>query len=417
MEEWTNEEVKEVFDELAEEWLKHQRGELSKTAFNKLQTHCGWNYASGHSLLSSDMAARASLPQGVYYDWMHSLVSSGGVAQYSISQLLRAIRSLSEENEVGAGDATLALMDDMRNNMVWPKTSPKLRSLVLKERMPKKPQGNVRMFAAETLQIMVFLGLYCQMVLIPQGLLLPEVECFVLMGRILYLLRSGEAVLAKLDLLWQLILEHHDKFVHLWPGCAKIKLHLLLHIPGLINKFGVNLSCFAAERKHKSSKRIATFAFRTWCNTMLHRDLRAFLHRMAQPGAFQPYFMEGAAAIDWGSTFAAGGLASDLQELDAQEVCAALKTPVGTLWKKDLVAFSVELGFGVGFVNAFYKVRGGKIFASVSVLARVTETVYDLNADLSRLSLVQAQCLRGAFPYMPLDDNTIFLVASGDCFA
>ena len=81
MEEWTNEEVQDVFAHLAEQWRCVQRGELSKTAFLQTQLRAGWNYSMGHSLLSSDMAARANLPEGVYYDWMHSMASSGGVGQ------------------------------------------------------------------------------------------------------------------------------------------------------------------------------------------------------------------------------------------------------------------------------------------------------------------------------------------------
>ena len=364
------------------------------------------------------MAARANLPEGTYYDWMHSLVSSGGVAQYYISQLVRGIRSLSETNEEKA--EVMALMDDIRQKVVWPRASPKLKGLVLQDRMPKKPHGHVRMFAAETLQMMVFLGLYCQLVLIPQGLLVPEVECFVLMGRILYLLRSGSAVLEKLSLLWQLILEHHDKFVELYPKCAKIKLHLLLHIPGAFLKHKVNLSCFAAERKHKASKRIAAFAFYRWTKTMLHRDLQATMDLWAKPGTFEEYHMENAKAIDWALCFGGGGAAGRLAELGAYEESASLRCPFGTMWKKDLVAFTAfEVGLGgfeVGFVNGFFKVHGGSIFASIEVLGRETETVYALDSRRSRTKLVAAPCLLGAFPYLPSDGNTIFLVASADCF-
>jgi hypothetical protein len=405
--------VRDVFHDLAAKWLLYQGGGLSKTAFNKAQLQIGWNYSQGHSLLSSDMGPRANLPEGIYFDWMHTLVSSGGCAQYEICQFTRRICSLSED-----GDATLAIMDDMRTTMVWPRASPKLTGMVLKDRMPKKPNGHVRMFAAETLQMMVFLGLYCQMVLMPQGLLVPEVECFVLMGRILYLLRSGANAVAKVALLWELILEHHDKFMELYPQCAKIKLHLLLHIAGLLKKYGVNLSCFAAERKHKASKGIANFAFRHWCNTMLQRDLSATLARLAQPGCMEPYSMQDAKAIDWALCMGGGGAAMKLAELGAYEQSAALKAPVGTMWTKDLVAFApAGAGFEVGFVNGFYKVREGRILASISALGRVNQAVYHLDSRLSRLSLVPAQCLLGAFPYLPLGDNTIFLVASADSFS
>jgi hypothetical protein len=411
MHEWTNEEVRDVFAELAEKWLLHQRNLLSKTAFNKVQLHLGWNYSMGRSLLSSDMAARANLPEAVYYDWMHTLVSSGGCAQYHISQLVRRICSESEDS-----DASLALMDKMRNEVVWPKASPKLSSLILKERMPRKPNGPVRMFAAETLQMMVFLGLYCQMVLVPQRKLVPEVECFLLMGRILYLLRSGATAVAKVDLLWQLVLEHHDKFAGLYPKCAKIKLHLLLHIPGQLRKLGVNLSCFAAERKHKASKSVAAFAFRQWCHTMLRRTLISDLKLLAQPGSLEPYFMLDAKAIDWALCIAGGGPAGQLALQGATETSAALRTPFGTMWRKDLVALVAGPGFEVGFVEEFLKVREGRILASVAVLGRRSEAVYGLGPARSQ-KLVPAETLRGPFPYLPLGNNTIFLVASADTFS
>jgi hypothetical protein len=246
--------------------------------------------------------------------------------------------------------------------------------------------------------------------------LLPEVACFVLMGRILYILRSGSAAVKKADLLWQLVLEHHDKFMSLYPGSAKIKLHLLLHIPGLLKQYGVNLSCFAAERKHKASKHIASFAFNRWYTTMLHRDLAATFELWAQPGTFEEYWMVNAVAIDWAQLLAGGGAAVKLAELGAHEQSAALRSPVGTMHWKDLVAFTTAAGFEVGFLAGVFKVRDGSILAAVDVLARISETVYSLDVALSRTSLVAASVVRGSFPYLPLDGDTIFLVASADSF-
>ena len=60
--------------------------------------------------VESPMAARANLPEGTYYDWMHSLVSSGGVAQYEVSQLVRRLIALSED-----GDATVTELTQRAN--------------------------------------------------------------------------------------------------------------------------------------------------------------------------------------------------------------------------------------------------------------------------------------------------------------
>ena len=148
----------------------------------------------------------------------------------------------------------------LQGRVVWPRAQPRLRKLTLRDRMSKKPHGHVRMFAGELLQTVVFLGIFCQQVLMPGKILVPDVECFVGVGRILYLLRGGALAVAKVDLLEKLILEHHDKFMALYPKCAKIKVHLLLHVPWQIRRFLHNLSCFATERKHKASKSICAFA-------------------------------------------------------------------------------------------------------------------------------------------------------------
>lgn len=407
MEEWTNEEVQELYAHLAERCQAMQRGELTKTAWKKLQTAAGWNYANGASLLSSPMAARANLPRGVFYDWMHSMVSSGGVAQYEINQLLKRIASLSSDP-----DATFDNMEDIRAQVKWPKTSPRFPSLRLKDRMSKKENGHVRMFASEALHTVVFLGIYCQLVLIPSRLLSDEVECFVLLGRILYLLRGGAAAVDKVDLLGRLLLEHHDKFLALYPQSAKIKVHLLLHIPSQFEYHGVNLSCFATERKHKASKAVAAYAFRQWCKTMMNRTLLSTFKDMAEPDALESYALLKAAAIDWPRLIAEGCLA--LMDRGFSQEGQGLKTPSGQVWKKDLVAFRTADGFGVGFVKHLFKASEGRFLAHVDRLYRHTEAIYDTSLRTLRRCLVPAECLHGAFPYLPLDDTNIWLVASSD---
>ena len=94
------------------------------------------------------------------------------------------------------------------------------------------------------LGIVLLIALWLELTFVPENVLPEETKCLLLLGRILYLLRSGDDVLSQLPLLQKLILDHHDLFVKLYPEEAKPKVHHLVHIPVLIARFGKNLSCF-----------------------------------------------------------------------------------------------------------------------------------------------------------------------------
>ena len=168
--------------------------------------------------------------------------------------------------------------------MVLPKLQHKpLKGLAFEDRINTKPHTHIKAFAAEMLSMMVVVGLWVELTLLPEGVLPEETQCFLLLGRILFLLRTGDRVRSKVVLLQQLILQHHDLFVRLYPEEAKPKVHLLLHVPDLIARFGVNLSCFVTERKHKQSKNLRAFCFHKMVETMLRTTLRNFFQHFQEP--------------------------------------------------------------------------------------------------------------------------------------
>ena len=63
-------------------------------------------------------------------------------------------------------------------------------------------------------------------------------------------------------------------YLKLCPDCIKPKLHLTVHVVDAWLKFGVLLSCFATERKHRSFKRTLQFAYKEYCSTALSMELR-----------------------------------------------------------------------------------------------------------------------------------------------
>ena len=83
----------ELYNHLGEQ----KRLSPNKTAFEKLQRAAGYTY-SEYGLLASDMAPIVRFPETLYYDWMHTIVSNGGVAQWELNQLLIRIKGLSPGN-------------------------------------------------------------------------------------------------------------------------------------------------------------------------------------------------------------------------------------------------------------------------------------------------------------------------------
>ena len=76
------------------------------------------------------------------------------------------------------------------------------------------------------------------------------------------ILGSGDSAVEQINELEHAITLHHEVFLRLYPGCAKPKLHYLWHVPQCIRRWGANLSCFSAERKHRRVKDIASHTFR-----------------------------------------------------------------------------------------------------------------------------------------------------------
>ena len=91
--------------------------------------------------------------------------------------------------------------------MVLPKVLAKpMKRIVFEDRINTKPHTHNKAFAAEVLSMMVVVGLWVELTLLPEGVLPEETQCFLLLGRILFLLRTGDRVRSKLRLLQQLIL-------------------------------------------------------------------------------------------------------------------------------------------------------------------------------------------------------------------
>lgn len=395
--------------------LRAQKAILGKGAFDDLQQAAGWNF-SEHSLVCSDMAIIADIPDSVFWDWQHSLCSSGGSAQYELNQVLVRVKKINPE--------LIGTLDGFKTNVVFPKTNAQHARWTFEERMVDKRNAHIKAFASEVLSMVVVLNLWAQLTLKPTGHLLQEVECLELLGRILFLLRLGDKVLTRLSLLAQLVQQHHDLFVSLYEEEAKPKLHFMLHIPRLFAWFKKNLSCFVTERKHRQSKKWGAFCYNLMCDTMLRKTLREHLLYFKQPYSVDSVRLEPPGGIH--KRFVAGKLQRWLPLLmsnrllppgaQPQAVFAnQVSCPAGTLTHGDLAVWSCGGSVHAGFIHTFCRLRAepDETYAIVLVLKNLGGARCSRKTSDTHDACVHLSVMVGVFPYFARG-HTVYLVASAD---
>ena len=187
-----------------------------------------------------------------YYDWMHVLVASGGVAQYECNELLKIIK--------GQG-ISLQQVDLFASQLVLPKRYNKLPKTFFQDRVNFDDNTCLRCFAADMLVCIQTLVLFNDIVLEPLGILTEHRQCFQWLADIVDILTQGPWALEFLPELSVTIAKHNDLYFKLYPDCCKPKYHWLFHVPENLKTFQVNLSCFNPERKHRATKAIASHVF------------------------------------------------------------------------------------------------------------------------------------------------------------
>ena len=371
--------------------------QLGPGEFKELQTSIGFNYEP-KGLLWSDIRFTVAIPRSIYWDGMHSVYASGGVAAREINQFLRRVKD----------HCRLQDLDSITRDIVtFPKTLPRL-NLKLSERVVDKDDGvSLRAFASETIQVLTVLTVFCVEWLEPKALLLEEVECLKLMAQIDQMLRRGDAVARTpaIERLDELIEDHHRRFVALYPTVVTPKLHYFRHIPDLIKRWGVYLNCWAPERKHRVSKRVAAHCFRNFAPTITVRAVRQQVEALKEPTALVPFALVGSKGKSLTPKQAALLFASGAPLPPSPDMAVTgkeLKTPYGPIHVGDLAVFKEAGGaVGRGFAQSFFRLEGAgepAFYAHVSECPRAGGSRHTVPAETRDL-LVDGKALLGACPY------------------
>ena len=230
----------------------------------EMETLLGINYEDGLSLPFSAGAARYRVPECIYWDPMHIIWASGGIAQYEVNHFLRKAvsRGVAWADLQGFVDQ-VKVLPDKKVGLSWN----------LQRRCVDNARKQIRAFAAEMLAAVPCLVAFGDMVMAPSGEMAGHLACLRLLYELQVLLFLGSRAHLFVDLLGEVVAAHHDMYLALYPLCRKPKNHYLLHLPRMVAEIRRVLTCFSAERHHKRSKTLAAHLQKSIGATLLRRSL------------------------------------------------------------------------------------------------------------------------------------------------
>ena len=136
---------------------------------HELQQLYGLNYAPNGLLYDKYLQPYVRPADTTYFDWMHCLVASGGVAQYHINVFCL---------ELTRQGIRLEQLDDFKSLIIWPSARKReLTPTFFASRIVKQDSAHLRGFGSEVLQALPVLLLFSERVLIPSQRMLEHVEC------------------------------------------------------------------------------------------------------------------------------------------------------------------------------------------------------------------------------------------------
>ena len=191
---------------------------VTRAAFSALEMCYGLKYDPSAIIFNRSVRDMAALPYRLYWDWMHCLVASGGVAQYQCNSLLANLKS----NGISLKD-----LDDFARQVTMPKTWERLKKPLFQDRLVNGADEHIKAFTSEMMSVIAILGIFLDAVIRPLGILREHVSCFDNLRSILNCLRLGDEVLPLVPRVKELLRRHNEAFAVLYPDSCKQQLHFL----------------------------------------------------------------------------------------------------------------------------------------------------------------------------------------------
>jgi hypothetical protein len=200
-------------------------------------------------------------------DWQHTCVG-GGVANVEIARFVRALLAYRGPNQ---SRITLDHIHHWFRQWTLPATHGTVDVHWISKNRLGKHMKCLNSFSGTVLSIVPIMTAYAVAIIPAHGHTLSvHRQCMEKLCEMLSIFRMGaKSVLPHLARLRRVIAEHARLFITAYPDAARPKFHHLFHISDNVMFVGALLSCFTAERKHKDTKRVATYMFRHIDNTVI----------------------------------------------------------------------------------------------------------------------------------------------------
>ena len=249
----TPETYNEMADKLATAYTQVQSKLLTKEKFLDLQKWYGLVYNPDGILWNQHLRKYYSPATHTYEDWMHTLFSSGGVAQYECSSFVHALISLQKSGSFGPNPMQ-AVLDEFASKWRSEAARRLLPLNFFRDRL--RADGEVlKCFAQECIYCVMVLDVFCSTFMDPTHVLPKHSQGMHALCTILKLLRMGDKILPHLGSLREAVQKHHDVFIDTYGvDLATPKLHYLSHVPDSIEEHGLNVDCRPMEHKHVYTK-------------------------------------------------------------------------------------------------------------------------------------------------------------------
>ena len=225
----------------------------SKTWFREREQALGFKYEP-HSVLRDDaLKSKVQATKQFVHDWMHVMAVSG-VINVTLFLVIAACAA------AGVG------WEQFREYVAawfWPKGQQNPASILTPKRVTAyKKVKKIKCQASELISILPVIALFIQLAVIPAGVAVDACMVLLCLADVLDLLMATPRGNVNPKTLQDAVEKFLDKFKETFGTKPMItKFHSMLHFALELDRFGMLLTCWVQERKHKM--------VRTFCNDIL----------------------------------------------------------------------------------------------------------------------------------------------------